>query len=189
MRELVYYVAVTLDGYIAGPDGQFDDFLVEGDHMAVGIDQYADAIPTDLAAQLGIEQTRARFDTVLMGANTYAVGLPDNPNPFRHLTQFVFTSRPYEDAENLTFTDEDPVELVRALKEQPGGDLWLSGGGQLATRLAGEIDRLVLKRQPLLFGSGVPLFAPRPYAVTRFDRVAHQDFGSGVSFTEYVPRR
>ena len=188
MRELVYYVAVTLDGYIAGPDDQFDDFLVEGDHMAVGIEKYADAIPTDIAAQLGIEQSATRFDTVLMGANTYAVGLPDNPNPFRHLTQYVFTSRPYEDAENLTFTDADPVELVRGLKAQPGGDIWLSGGAHLAAQLVGEIDRLILTRQPLLFGSGVPLFAPSPYAVTRFDRVANTDFESGVSFTEFVRR-
>lgn len=188
MRELVYYVAVTLDGYIAGPDHQFDQFLVEGDHMAVGIDQYADAIPTDLATQLGIQQSRTRFDTVVMGANTYAAGLPDNPNPFRHLAQYVVTSRSYDDAENLTFTDADPVELVRSLKEQPGRDIWLCGGAHLAAQLVGEIDRLILKRQPLLFGSGIPLFGPSPYAATRFDRVAHRDFDSGVAFTEFVRR-
>lgn len=45
MRELVYYVAVSLDGYIAGPEGEFDAFLDEGDHMAVLLEEFADAIP------------------------------------------------------------------------------------------------------------------------------------------------
>ena len=79
MRELVYYVAVSLDGYIAGPDHQFDAFLIEGDHMEGINEEFAVTIPTDIAARLGIDQSGGRFDTVLMGANTHAVGLPDMP--------------------------------------------------------------------------------------------------------------
>lgn len=189
MRELVYYVAVSLDGYIAGPDGQFDAFLFEGDHMDGINDEFADAIPTDIAAQLGIEQRGDRFSTVLMGANTYAVGLPEATSPYRHLDQYVFTHRGYESSERLTVTDADPVGVVPELKRQPGRDIWLCGGGHLATQLVDEIDRLVLKRNPVLFGSGIPLFAPGVYAPALFDRISSRDFESGVSLVEYLRRR
>ena len=189
MRELVYYVAVSLDGFIAGPQDQFDAFLVEGDHMEGINEEFADTIPTDIAAHLGIDQGGGRFDTVLMGANTHAMGLPAMPSPYRHLEQIVFTNRPLEPAENLRVTAEDPVAVVQELKQQDGKDIWLCGGGQLASRLRGEIDRLVLKRQPLLFGAGIPLFAPGEYAPERFDHVRTRTFETGVSLTEFARRR
>lgn len=189
MRELVYYIAVSLDGFIAGPEHQFDAFLVEGDHME-GINvEFADTIPTDIAAHLGIDQSGGRFDTVLMGANTHAVGLPDMPSPYRHLSQIVFTHRQLPEAENLRVTDEDPAAVVQELKQQEGRDIWLCGGGRLATQLRGEIDRLVLKRQPLLFGAGIPLFAPGEYAPEQFEHVRTRTFESGVSLAEFVRRR
>ncbi|QMU21775.1 dihydrofolate reductase family protein [Gordonia rubripertincta] len=186
MRELVYYVAVSLDGYIAGPNGEFDAFLVEGDHMAGINERFPDTIPTDYASALGIDQSGGGFDAVLMGANTYAVGLPEAPSPYRHLDQYVFTHRPPEPVDGVMFTDRGPVELVQELKSRSGKDIWLCGGGSLATQLIGEIDRLVLKRQPLLFGDGIPLFASGAYKPERFELVSSRDFETGVSFTEYV---
>ena len=117
------------------------------------------------------------------------MGLPDMPSPYRHLEQIVFTHRPLDTEENLRATDEDPVQVVRALKQQPGADIWLCGGARLAAQLRGEIDRLVLKRQPLLFGGGVPLFAPGEYAPEQFEHVRTVSFESGVSLTEYVRPR
>src|SRR5690606_31179339 len=91
MRELTYYVAVTLDGYIAGPRGEYDAFLTDGDHMAAIAERFADTFPTAVAGALGIEQRRSEFDTVLMGWNTYAVGLQHSTSPYGHLRQFVFS--------------------------------------------------------------------------------------------------
>ncbi|MFC9515432.1 dihydrofolate reductase family protein [Nocardiaceae bacterium NPDC056970] len=187
MRELVYYVAVSLDGYIAGPDGQFDAFDLEGDHMA-DLARFPDALPTDGAAHLGIAQPCTGFDTVVMGWNTYAVGLPAMPSPYRHLRQIVFSRNNSAEAESLVVTDADPVELVRDLKRQPGADIWLCGGGTLATLLVDEIDRLIVKRHPLLFGAGVPLFAPGAYRPAAFDVVDTRSFRSGVAVTEYARR-
>lgn len=189
MRELVYYVSVSLDGYIAGPQHQFDSFLVAGDHAEVLQEEFADAIPTDFAGQLGIPQTGERFGAVVMGANTHAVGLPQMPSPYRHLEQVVFTHRELPAGENLTVTDADPVRTVREMKRQEGADIWLCGGGMLATQLRDEIDRLVLKRQPLLLGDGIPLFAPGDYAPQQWDLVRCLGFDSGVSLTELTPRR
>lgn len=187
MRELVYYAAVTLDGYIAGPNGEFDAFLVEGDHMA-GINQrFADTVPTAAAEALGIAQNGDVFDTVLMGWNTYAVG--GVSSPYRHLRQIVFSRSKTAEGENLVVTAEDPVSVLRRLKREDGAAIWLCGGGALAASLADEIDRLVLKRQPLLFGSGIPLFGDRPYRPERFDAVQTVAYESGVVFTELERRR
>ena len=189
MRELVYYVAVSIDGYIAGPDGEFDAFIFEGDHIEFITAEVPDAIPTHIAEQLGIAQRRERFDTVLLGAGTYAVGLPDAPSPYRHLKQYVFTHRDLAPQENLTVTAEDPATLVRELKAQEGADIWLCGGGNLAAQLDGEIDRLVLKRNPIVFGAGIPLFAPGTYVPAQWDRVRTVAFDSGVVLEEYVRRQ
>lgn len=187
MRELVYYVAVSLDGYIAGPEGQFDALLSEGDHMAAINERFGDTVPTDVADARGVSRDGGMFDTVLMGWNTYAVGLPFGvTSPYRHLRQIVFSRSHEAEGENLEVTDADPVETVRALKAREGGAIWLCGGGELAAALADEIDRLVLKRNPLLFGDGIPLFGRRDYRPRRFTEVGTTAFGSGVVLSEYV---
>lgn len=187
MRELVYYAAVTLDGFIAGPDGEFDAFLVEGDHMDGINARFADTLPTVAAEALGIPQRNDVFDTVLMGRNTYEVG--GLASPYRHLRQIVFSRTRTAAAENLEVTAEDPADVVRRLKREEGGAIWLCGGGALAATLADEIDRLILKRQPLLFGPGIPLFGDRPYRPERFEAVETTPYESGVVVTEYVRRR
>ena len=184
MRELVYYVAVTLDGCIAGPHGEFDGFLVEGDHMQAINRRYSATIPTDFAAGLGIEQDTSMFDTVLMGWNTYAIG--GVASPYRHLRQIVFSRTRTAEGENLEVTSDDPVAVVRRLKQEEGSSIWLCGGGALAATLADEIDRLVLKRQPVLFGSGIPLFGERPYRPQRFDLIEATTYESGVAFSEFA---
>lgn len=190
MRELVYYVAVSIDGYIAGPGGEFDAFLAEGDHRDAINERFGETIPTDMAAVQGIPQDQGLFDTVLMGWNTYAVGLPYGvTNPYRHLEQIVFSRTKSAEGDNLRVTDEDPVELVRRLKEKPGRSIWLCGGGALAATLADEIDRLVLKRNPVLLGAGIPLFGSRPYTPELLAEVGTTAFRSGVVMSEYVRRR
>lgn len=184
MRKLVYYVAVSIDGYIAGPDGQFDAFPIEGDHMHHLITHFADAIPTSIAAQLGINQPGTTFGAVLMGRKTWEIGQLESP--YSHLEQFVFTSSRSGSAENLTFTDANPVEVVRDLKRQSGADIWLCGGGNLAAQLVDEIDRMVIKRNPVLMGDGIPLFGKSSYSPRDFSVVDNHAFESGVIVSDYV---
>lgn len=187
MRELTYYVAVSIDGFIAGPHDEFDRFLVEGDHAAPIWAKYTGTAPTALAAAAGLSVEGGPFDTVLMGWNTYAVGLPEHPSPYQHLRQIVFTrghDAP-EGAEGVEFTDRDPVEVIRELKAEEGEGIWLCGGGRLATVLRDEIDRLALKRNPVLFGAGIPLFESGDYAPTEFTPTQITQFESGVVLSEY----
>ena len=188
MRDLTYFVAVSMDGFIAGPAGEFDSFLVEGDHAVDIWSRYGGTAPTDLAAAAGLSVADGPFDTVLMGWNTYAVGLPALPSPYRHLRQIVFT-RDHEAPEGATgveFTDRDPVEVVRELKAEDGGGIWLCGGGALAASLADEIDRLALKLNPVLFGDGIRLFGDRPYHPEALEPLGVTAYESGVVLAEYV---
>ncbi|WP_309129887.1 dihydrofolate reductase family protein [Microbacterium sp.] len=189
MRELVYYVAVTLDGYIATPDGGFDAFLVEGDHSSVVLGEMGDAVFGPALAALGLEPPRTRFDTVVMGWNALLPGMEVGiDSPYPHLRQYVASRSDKQVASDITLT-HDPVATVRELKEEDGLDIWLCGGGELAGTVIDEIDRLVLKRNPFAFGSGIPLFGRAPYAPRRFDLVSARPFESGVVVEEYVARR
>lgn len=188
MRELVYFVAVSLDGFIASPQGSWEAFPMEGDHMAAIVDEYTDTLPAHVLRAIGRTADRSRFDTVLMGWNTYAVGLPAGvDDPYPHLRQHVFTHRDVEVPAGITVS-ADPRTTVRALKaEATGSAIWLCGGGQLASALIGEIDRVILKHNPVLLGAGVPLFAGSSYDPRALRLAATRRFASGVLINEYVP--
>lgn len=189
MRELVYYVAVSLDGYIADPGGGFDAFLTEGDHSSVVLGEYADALPAHVHAALGTNPPGTRFDTVVMGWNTLTPALDVGiDSPYPHLRQVVASRRAREVGPGLTVT-ADPLTTVRALKRGAGLDIWLCGGGALAGTLLPEIDRLVLKRHPFVFGSGVPLFGSAPYEPRAFTPGSTRAFRSGVVVEEHVAQR
>lgn len=189
MRALVYFVAVSVDGYIADPSGGFDVFLVDGDHAPVVFGEYADALPGHVHAALGTEPPRTRFDTVVMGWNTLTPALDQGiTSPYPHLRQVVASRRPREVDPAITLTD-DPLAVVRSLKQEDGLDVWLCGGGDLAGALLPEIDRLVLKRHPVVLGAGVPVFGTGPYRPRAFDLTGTRPFTSGVVIEEYAVRR
>lgn len=190
MRKLVYYVASTLDGFIAAPDGSYDFFplVPEPDLLAHLVAEWPQTFPVFAHAQLGIESPPAgRFDAVLMGRGTYDPGLKMGvTSPYAHLKQYVFSrSLPASDDPQVEIVDGDPVALVRELKRQPGGDIWLCGGGQLAGQLLDEVDELVVKLNPIVAGSGIPL-ADRGFAPHRFTLVEARPFGSGLVLLRYT---
>lgn len=191
MRKLIYYAAVTLDGYIAGPDGETDFLLSEGDHMTRLLERYPETVPGHLRAAFGLAETPPReFDTVLMGRATHQVAVDEGvTSGYPHLRQYVFTHRredfPAEDG--LTICDEDPVALVRRLKAEDAPlDIWLCGGGVLAGQLLDEIDEFRLKVNPVLLGRGIPLVAAAGPAPLPLGQRMRRDFESGVSYVEYV---
>jgi len=189
MRKLSYFVATSLDGYIAAPDGSFDAFSLQGDHVEALARDYPETLPAPALSALGVRPENRTFDTVLMGWNTYAVGLSAGlDNPYPHLRQWVCTRahaavRP---AGAVTFNAEDPRTLVQRLKREPSArDIWLCGGGQLAAVLADEIDALLLKINPVRLGAGIPLFATQHYSPQAFALQDTRAFSSGVVLCRY----
>lgn len=191
MRDLVYFVAVSVDGRIAAPDGDFSAFPVTGDHIDWILREYRDTVPAMGLQALGLEADRSRFSTVLMGWNTYAAGFAhDVRDPYPHLEQVVFSRRhgPDEVADGIRLVADDPVAEVRRLKQQPGSDIWLCGGGALAAALADEVDRMVLKVNPLVLGDGIPLY-DGPHAPRDLELCGSRSFASGVVVNHYQRAR
>ena len=192
MRELVYYVAVTLDGFIAHPDGSFDKFPWDADYGADLAEEFPETLPAHLRSTEHRSLENRWFDTVLMGRNTYEVGLKEGiASPYPTLRQYVF-SRSYNESPDpqVTIVSSDAVEVVRTLKQEDGKAIWLCGGSALATTLltAGLIDRLILKLNPVLFGSGIPLFAPVVTQVLT-ELTDHKRYPSGHMVLHYTLRR
>lgn len=161
MSKLIYFVACTVDRFIARKDGSFDFFLMEGEHVADLLSAFPETIPAHLRGTLGITANNQHFDTVLMGRRTYEVGVKEGIiNPYPQMNQYVFShtlQQSYDPAVELI--SSDPVTFVRELKQKPGKDIWLCGGGDLATVLFPAIDEIILKVHPFLLGSGIPLFS------------------------------
>jgi dihydrofolate reductase len=184
VSKLVYLASVSQDGYIAAPDGSTDAFDVGPELIDFLVRTYPEALPTHAREQMGIGGALA-FGSVLMGRRTYEVGLKLGiTSPYRHLEQYV-VSRSMErlPSDDLHLISGDPVSAVRKLKARGGKDIWLCGGGVLAGELIGEIDELVLKRQPVLFGAGIPLVAGR-FSAVRF-RCAGEVNAGAVAVATY----
>ncbi|RPK57719.1 hypothetical protein EES43_21395 [Streptomyces sp. ADI96-02] len=195
MRKLVYYVAVTLDGRIAGPGGEYDFFPFGDEEQAAAYSswmnaRYPETVPTFARAAHGLaDAPNQRFDTVLMGRGSYLPGLEAGfTSPYAHLRQYVVSRTLAADIDPaVTVVADDPLALVRALKREEGQDIWLCGGGVLAGELLPEIDELIIKSYPVVAGAGVPafdgVFAPTAFSVT--DR---RTFDNGVAVTWFTRR-
>lgn len=164
-RRLTYLIATSLDGFIAGPGGDDptgpDGFWpVTDDYVQFLAEEYPETLPSVAREALGITEQGSTFDTVLEGRRTYEIGLAAGvSNAYPHLRHLVFsaTLETLPDPA-IELVRHDPVERVRALKSEPGGGIWLIGGGALAAALRSEIDELIVKLSPVTIGTGIPLW-------------------------------
>lgn len=143
MRKFVLYIAVSLDGFIAG-EGESLDWLdsVEGQGDN-GYDAFYEGV-----------------DTILMGRKTYDWIMAHSDFPYLGKECYVFSHSPRENTKDVTFASEDAASFVSHLKELPGKRIWLVGGGGLLRPLleAGVVDEMILTVAPVVLGKGIPLF-------------------------------
>jgi dihydrofolate reductase len=162
MRKIRYIVAMSVDGYIAGPNGE-TDWIVNDPEV-------------DFAA------IWAQFDTALMGRRTYEVGKKRlGEKAFAGITTIVFsrTMRP-QDHPGVTVVSDLRADWVQTLKSQNGKDIWLFGGSELFRAFldSGLVDSVEVSMIPVLLGSGVPLLPP-PYSPAKLKLVGSNIYRSG----------
>jgi dihydrofolate reductase len=143
-RRLRYQVAMSLDGFIAGPNGEYDWIVMDP--------------AIDFAALF------KEFDTAIMGRKTYEVVTAQGGQGAMPGLDVVVFSRtlPAATHPGVRIVNDDPREVVAALKAKPGRDIWLYGGGELFRSLldAGLVDTVEPAVVPVLLGAGVPLLPP-----------------------------
>lgn len=149
MRKIDYYVATSVDGFICGPEEDISGFDLQSD--SEGVQRYL----ADLE----------KYDTVIMGRTTYEFGYKFGLKPgdlaYPHMQHYIFsnTLQLPSHSPNLRVCNLD-LEVIDALKAGDGDDIYLCGGGVFAGWLldAEKIDRLIVKLNPFVQGSGTRLF-------------------------------
>src|SRR5687768_5239272 len=139
MRKIILGVAVSLDGFIEGPNGEYDWCFRDQDY--------------------GMKDFMKRIDAIFYGRKCYEMMLGfdhGGPNPYAKMKNYVFSNtlkNPYAGTELIT---GDIANHVKALKAQPGKDIWLFGGAELTTTFINEnlVDEMGLAVHPILLGSG-----------------------------------
>lgn len=188
MRELTYYVACSIDGFIAHTDGSHDGFSQDGKYFADIFASFPETIPSHLRDTMGIHGDNKCFDVVLMGRKTYEIGLKDGvTSPYSHMKQYLFSRSMQESPDDeVELVSENTIDLITNLKSEFGKGIWLCGGANLAATLFAHhlIDRLILKLNPFLMGSGIPLFAG-VIQQNALELTNHKIYENGVLLVDY----
>lgn len=173
MRKIVYYVAVTLDGYISKPNDDISGFVGEGN----GVDKYLKDLND--------------YDTVIMGRKTYEFGykygMKPGDAPYKGMRHYVFSdSLKFESQNERLFVCERGIEKVKALKNENGTDIYLCGGGEFAGWLLDHklIDLLKIKLNPLIAGAGTKIFGRSTTAVST-ELIATNQYDNSLQIMTY----
>ncbi|MFE7166484.1 dihydrofolate reductase family protein [Streptomyces sp. NPDC057616] len=194
MRKLTYFIACSIDGFIGDPDGDASSMLAFVDEEFFGFltAEHPETLPTHGRRPLGLDDLpNKRFDTIVQGRRSYELALKEGiTSPYAHLRQYV-ASRSLGQSPDpaVEIVADDVVGKVRELKAEDGDlGIYLCGGSQLAGELLDEIDELIIKTYPQVYGSGMPMFGSG-FAVTDFTLESVRTFGNGVLVRTYARRR
>ncbi|GLW97699.1 dihydrofolate reductase family protein [Microtetraspora sp. NBRC 16547] len=187
MRKLTYYIGMTIDGFIAAPDGAADFFPVTQDVIDFIRDDYPDTLPSHVRPQFGLDDGNRDFDTVVQGRVTYEPALEIGvTSPYAHMRQYVVSGSiagsPDPAVEIVT---GDVLAKIRELKAEDGKGIYLAGGARLAGAVLPEIDELVIKIYPVVAGSGIPLFTA-DFSPAYFELTGTRVLDSGMAVLTYV---
>jgi dihydrofolate reductase len=173
MQKVIYYVASSLDGFIAGVNDDVSKFIPDGN----AVDKYL----SDLQ----------NFETVIMGRRTYEFGyqfglVPGQP-AYPHMEHHIFSESLKIDklAENVRI-EKKSIERIKEIKEDSKTDIYLCGGGQFAGWLLdnGLIDQLKLKLNPIILGNGISLFGNSKTSLVG-NLIQKESFDHGLQILTY----
>ena len=169
-RRIRYGVAMSLDGFIAGPNGEYD--WIEPD------------------PDFDFAELWTQFDTLLMGRRTYEVAVTRLGESAFQGPKVVVASRTLRarDHPGITVLQEVTRTSLQSLRARPGEkDIWLMGGGVLFRTLIElhEVDRIELSIKPVLLGSGIPLL-PGPSPQIKLKLLENEIYRSGMIRAVYA---
>jgi dihydrofolate reductase len=162
MRKIRYCVAMSLDGYIAGPNGEADWIVID--------------------PEMNFAELWAQFDTGLMGRRTYEAAMARLGKSSMQRLKTIVVSRTLRQADHpkATIVSELTKDWLQSLRTKKGKDIWLFGGGELFHLLLQmhEVDTVEVSIIPVLLGAGVKLLPP-PAQQTKLTLSSHRIYRSG----------
>jgi dihydrofolate reductase len=169
MRKVVLGLGISLDGYIARPDGGVDFLFMPKDYS--------------------MGPFFATVDAAIMGRKTYEVGLKMSGGKFdSYGMECHVRSRSQAPGQRsgVTFVDDSPEILVEKLRKAPGKNIWFMGGGELAREFLKDdlIDELYIGIVPVLIGEGIPLF-PTGFPQREFSLLENKTYSKGMIALRY----
>jgi dihydrofolate reductase len=167
MRPLRLSAAISLDGCIAGPGGEFDWI--------------------DLDPEIDFAAMMSRFDVAIMGRKSYQAVLAHGPDVLPKMETLVVSRTLQQDAHSGITIVRDPASTIKTLKTTPGKDIWLYGGGELFRSMleADLVDEIELAIMPIILGRGIPLL-PHPATRMSLKLVQHRIYtATGTVMLEY----
>ncbi|POX55589.1 deaminase [Streptomyces sp. Ru71] len=190
MRKLTYFIACSIDGFIGDPAGDASSMysFVDEEFIAFLAAEYPETMATPGRRAMGLDDLpNKRFDTIIQGRGSYELALKEGiTSPYAHLREHVASRTLGESPDpNVEIIADDLVGKVRELKAEEGGlGIYLCGGSRLAGQLVDEVDELVIKTYPQIYGSGMPMFGSA-FAVTDFRLEDVRTFRNGVLVRTY----
>ena len=140
MREVVLNIAMSLDGFIEGPNGEFDWCFTDQDY--------------------GMEEFLGRMDAIFCGRKSYELLMSMGGDTFPEKKKFVFSHSLQKVRKEWTLLIDAEGETIRPILNEDGLDIWLFGGSHLISHMLRLqlVDKLMLAVHPILLGGGKVLF-------------------------------
>lgn len=174
MKNVVLYIAASLDGFIARPDGNMD---------------WLNSIPNPQKGDYGYASLLESIQTIIMGKSTYNAVIDFGIEwPYTGFITYIVTgNKEFKLSSPDTYVlHSDINEFVTHLKKTTEKDIWLVGGGQLITYFINNelVDKLILTVVPVILGEGIALFPNKPKE-TNWALLNTQQFNTGLVTLTY----
>jgi dihydrofolate reductase len=168
MRRICYQVAMSVDGYIAGPNGEFDWIVKD--------------------PEIDFAEIFKQFDTLLIGRRTFETMVQHGNTTVPGMKSVVFSrTLRQSDYPDVTIVAEECDKAANALRAKRGKDIWLFGGGSLFRSLfqAGLVDTVEVGVSPVILGGGIPLL-PSPATQAKLKLTGHKVYKTGIVSLQYA---
>jgi len=171
MRKIILGLAVSLDGFIEGPKGEYDWCFTDQDY--------------------GMSDFFKRIDAVFLGRKSYEMTLGmKGGSGMPPMKEYIFSNTLDSVREGATLVNGNIKLKVQKIKKEPGKDIWLFGGASLTSSLmnAGLVDEISMAIHPILLGSGKPLFSDISKRI-RLTTTGVKTYSSGLILANYETGR
>lgn len=150
MKKIILYIAASIDQRIAEPDGSIE---------------WLQEFPINEKMNYGYKEFISSIDTIIMGGRTWReLSNMDAMGAYNDKMIYVVSHHNWGEKDNIKFITENVFEYITTLRNEPGGNIWLFGGGELISMLlaANLIDEMRITYIPVILGKGIHLFPEQP---------------------------